>query len=91
LNNHFAVNLKSHFFPFSILSRQAAGHRALVPKLVEQLREADMGDVVVVCGGVIPQEDYEFLKQAGVSAIFGPGTKIPDAVDQVLSLLEKKL
>lgn len=50
-----------------------------------------MGDVVVVCGGVIPQEDYEFLKQSGVSAIFGPGTKIPDAVDQVLSILEHKL
>ena len=69
---------------------QAAGHRALVPKLIEELREADMGDVVVVCGGVIPQSDYDYLKEKGVSAIFGPGTKIPDAVDQVLSLLENR-
>ena len=49
-----------------------------------------MGDVVVVCGGVIPQSDYDYLKEKGVSAIFGPGTKIPDAVDQVLSLLENR-
>ena len=77
---------------FSLLTflYKAAGHRALVPDLIKVLKAEDMGDVVVVCGGVIPQEDYQFLFDSGVSSVFGPGTKIPDAVDEVLTLLEKR-
>ncbi len=72
------------------VSSQAAGHRALVPALVDELRKQQMEDVLVICGGVIPPSDYEILAQAGVSAVFGPGTRIPDAVDKVLTLLEAK-
>ncbi len=72
------------------VSSQAAGHRSLVPALVAELAAQHMGDVLVICGGVIPPSDYDFLRQAGVAAVFGPGTRIPDAVDQVLTLLEKK-
>ena len=69
------------------MSSQAAGHLTLVPQLVEELRAAGAGDVVVVCGGVIPPQDYEKLHDAGVAAIFGPGTNIPDAARKVLGLL----
>ena len=72
------------------VSSQAAGHRALVPALVEELKKEGMSDVIVVCGGVIPASDYDFLKESGVSAIFGPGTKLPLAVDEVLNLVEAK-
>jgi methylmalonyl-CoA mutase len=72
------------------VSSQAAGHRTLVPQLVEELRAIGGGDVVVVCGGVIPPQDYDELRAAGVSAIFGPGTNIPSAASEVLSLLRAK-
>ncbi|WP_333832825.1 methylmalonyl-CoA mutase, partial [Rubrimonas sp.] len=61
------------------VSSQAAGHKTLAPKLIEALRAAGAGEILVVCGGVIPQQDYEFLHGVGVKAIFGPGTNIPDA------------
>ncbi|HKY65293.1 MAG TPA: cobalamin-dependent protein, partial [Acidimicrobiales bacterium] len=69
------------------VSSQAAGHLTLVPQLVDELHAAGAGDVVVVCGGVIPPQDYEKLHDAGVAAIFGPGTNIPDAARKVLGLL----
>jgi methylmalonyl-CoA mutase len=69
------------------VSSQAAGHKTLVPQLVEELRAAGGGDVVVVCGGVIPPQDYDELRAAGVAAIFGPGTNIPTAAAEVLALL----
>ncbi len=69
------------------VSSLAAGHRALVPELVERLREAGRGDVLVVCGGVIPPQDYDFLYAAGAAAIFGPGTKLPAAALQVLETI----
>lgn len=72
------------------VSSQAAGHRTLVPALIEELKKVGASDVIVICGGVIPPSDYDFLKSAGVAAIFGPGTKIPTAVNEVLALLEKK-
>ncbi len=72
------------------ISSQAAGHRSLIPALIAELKAQHMDDVLVICGGVIPPSDYDFLHQAGVAAVFGPGTRIPDAVDQVLTLLEKK-
>jgi methylmalonyl-CoA mutase len=69
------------------VSSQAAGHKTLVPELVAQLRKQGGDDIVVVCGGVIPAADYEFLRDAGVAAIFGPGTNIPEAAAKVLTLL----
>ncbi|MGB0412191.1 MAG: methylmalonyl-CoA mutase [Pikeienuella sp.] len=71
------------------ISSQAAGHRTLAPKLVAALREAGADDVIVICGGVIPQQDYQFLYDAGVKAIFGPGTNIPDAARDILGLIGK--
>ena len=69
------------------VSSQAAGHKTLVPELITELKKAGGNDILVVCGGVIPASDYEFLRSAGVSAIFGPGTNIPDAAREVLALL----
>ncbi|MDG3041951.1 methylmalonyl-CoA mutase [Roseicyclus marinus] len=69
------------------ISSQAAGHKTLAPKLIETLKAQGAGDILVICGGVIPQQDYEFLKAAGVKAIFGPGTNIPDAAKDILSLI----
>jgi methylmalonyl-CoA mutase len=69
------------------VSSQAAGHRTLVPQLVEALRAAGAGDVLVIVGGVIPPSDHEYLKEAGVAAIYGPGTNIPAAAAEVLTLL----
>ncbi|MEL6982743.1 MAG: cobalamin-dependent protein, partial [Actinomycetota bacterium] len=68
------------------VSSQAAGHKTLVPELIQELRRLGAGHVVVVCGGVIPPQDYDFLTAAGVSAIFGPGTNIIDAARTVLSV-----
>ena len=69
------------------ISSQAAGHKTLAPKLIEVLRERGAGDILVICGGVIPQQDYDFLKAAGVKAIFGPGTNIPAAAKEILDLI----
>ena len=69
------------------ISSQAAGHKTLAPKLIEALKAADAEDILVICGGVIPQQDYDFLKQAGVKAIFGPGTNIPEAARDILKLI----
>jgi methylmalonyl-CoA mutase len=69
------------------VSSQAAGHLTLVPQLIAALREAGGEDVLVVCGGVIPPQDHDALHDAGVAAIFGPGTNIPAAARRVLDLL----
>ncbi len=69
------------------ISSQAAGHKTLAPKLIEALKAQDAGDIIVICGGVIPQQDYDFLHKAGVRAIFGPGTNIPDAAKNILQLI----
>jgi methylmalonyl-CoA mutase len=69
------------------ISSQAAGHKTLAPQLIKALEEKDAGDIIVICGGVIPQQDYEFLKKAGVKAIFGPGTNIPEAAEDILKLI----
>jgi len=71
------------------ISSQAAGHKTLAPKLIEALKEKDAGDIIVICGGVIPQQDYDFLKKAGVKAIFGPGTNIPEAAQDILRLIRE--
>ncbi len=69
------------------ISSQAAGHKTLAPKLVQALKDAGAGDILVICGGVIPQQDYQFLYNAGVKAIFGPGTNIPEAAKDILKLI----
>ncbi|MDW3183624.1 methylmalonyl-CoA mutase [Roseobacter sp.] len=69
------------------ISSQAAGHKTLAPQLVKALKEAGAEDILVICGGVIPQQDYQFLYDAGVKAIFGPGTNIPKAAQDILSLI----
>jgi methylmalonyl-CoA mutase len=69
------------------ISSQAAGHKTLAPKLIEALKAEGAGDIIVICGGVIPHQDYEFLKKAGVKAIFGPGTNIPSAARDILDLI----
>ncbi|PWK60979.1 methylmalonyl-CoA mutase [Roseicyclus mahoneyensis] len=69
------------------ISSQAAGHKTLAPRLIEVLKARGAGDILVICGGVIPHQDYEFLTKAGVKAIFGPGTNIPDAARDILSLI----
>jgi len=71
-------------------SSLAAGHKTLIPALIAELKKAGGEDIVVVAGGVIPPGDYEFLYQAGVQAIFGPGTPITDSADRTLTLLEEK-
>jgi len=69
------------------VSTQAAGHKTLVPELVAALKASGADDILVICGGVIPAKDHDFLKAAGVSAIYGPGTNIPEAAQEVLGLL----
>ena len=71
------------------ISSQAAGHKTLAPKLVQALNDAGAGDILVICGGVIPQQDYQFLYDAGVKAIFGPGTNIPEAAKDILRLIRE--
>jgi methylmalonyl-CoA mutase len=72
------------------VSSQAAGHKTLVPELVEQLKKLGGEDIIVVCGGVIPAQDYDFLRAAGAAAIFGPGTNIPQAASEVLALVRRR-
>ncbi len=72
------------------MSSLAAGHKTLAPQLVEALKAKGASDVIVVVGGVIPRQDYEFLMENGVSAVFGPGTNVLDAANAVIDLLEGK-
>ena len=71
------------------ISSQAAGHKTLAPKLVGALKDKDAEDIIVICGGVIPQQDYDFLYNAGVKAIFGPGTNIPEAAQDILRIIRE--
>jgi methylmalonyl-CoA mutase len=71
------------------VSTHAGGHKTLVPALIEALKREGASDILVICGGVIPPKDYDFLKRAGVSAIYGPGTNIPEAAAEILSLIQK--
>ncbi|SFA97927.1 methylmalonyl-CoA mutase [Poseidonocella pacifica] len=71
------------------ISSQAAGHKTLAPQLIDALKAAEAEDILVICGGVIPQQDYDFLRKAGVKAIFGPGTNIPTAAQDILRLIRE--
>ncbi|MDH5455318.1 MAG: cobalamin-dependent protein, partial [Gammaproteobacteria bacterium] len=70
------------------ISSQAAGHKTLVPQVIEGLRAAGAAEIIVVCGGVIPPQDYDMLYAAGVAAIFGPGTNIVHAATEVLGKIK---
>jgi methylmalonyl-CoA mutase len=73
------------------MSSLAAGHKTLLPTLVAELKKYGRDDIKVVCGGVIPAQDYDYLRAEGASAIFGPGTVIPDSAKKILELLVKEL
>ena len=68
-------------------SSLAAGHKTLIPQLINLLKEAGRPDIKVVAGGVIPPQDYDFLREAGVQGIYGPGTNVVEAAADMLRLL----
>ena len=72
------------------ISSQAAGHKTLVPQVIEGLKAAGVSDIIVICGGVIPPQDYDELFAAGVAAIYGPGTNIVAAAREVLDKIKAK-
>ncbi|MGE4220809.1 MAG: methylmalonyl-CoA mutase family protein, partial [Alphaproteobacteria bacterium] len=72
------------------VSSQAAGHKTLVPALIAALREQGAEDILVVCGGVIPPKDYDFLAENGVAAVYGPGTNIPAAASDIMGLIRRQ-
>ena len=72
------------------MSSLAAGHKTLLPQLIEELKKLGREDIIVICGGVIPAQDYDFLYEHGASAIFGPGTKIPAAGIKIMELIKER-
>jgi methylmalonyl-CoA mutase len=72
------------------MSSLAAGHKTLLPQLIEELKKLGREDIIVICGGVIPAQDYDFLYEHGASAIFGPGTKIPAAGIKIMELVKER-
>ena len=70
------------------VSSQAAGHKTLVPQLIEALVGAGGGHIKVIVGGVVPPQDYDFLRARGVLGIYGPGTRIPTASAEILSIIK---
>lgn len=72
------------------MSSLAAGHKTLLPELIEELKTLDREDIIVIIGGVIPAQDYEFLYEHGASAIFGPGTKIPETGIKVMEIIKER-
>merc|ERR1711881_622954 len=83
-----AVDADVHVVGVSTL---AAGHKTLVPQLVEQLKKHGREDILVICGGVIPPQDYEFLYDHGCTAVYGPGTRIPVAAAELIDKIEANL
>ena len=83
-----AIDLGVHVIGVSSL---AAGHKTLIPELIDELRKRQADDILVVCGGVIPAQDYQILYDAGVAAIFGPGTPIPDAASTTINKAAEQL
>lgn len=73
------------------MSSLAAGHKTLLPQLVEELKKLGREDIMIIVGGVIPPQDYDFLYEHGAACIFGPGTKIPECAEQILTELNKRL
>ena len=83
-----AIKSNAHVIGVSSL---AAGHKTLIPELIEELKKRQADDILVVCGGVIPSQDYQFLYDVGVSAIFGPGTSIPYAASTTINKASEQL
>ena len=77
-----AIEMGAHVIGVSSL---AAGHKTLLPQLIAALKDREAEDILVICGGIIPQQDYPYLYDAGVAAIFGPGTAVPDAACETLN------
>ena len=73
------------------VSSLAAGHKTLIPQVIDELKKLGREDILVIAGGVIPPQDYQFLYDAGVAAIFGPGTSVSKAAKQILEILLLKL
>ena len=71
-------------------SSLAAGHKTLIPQLIEELKKLGREDIMVIAGGVIPTQDYDYLYQKGVAAIFGPGTPVPYSAIKMMELLMGK-
>jgi methylmalonyl-CoA mutase len=69
------------------VSSLAAGHKTLIPQVIDELKKLGREDILVIAGGVIPAQDYDFLYKAGVAAIFGPGTNVSKSACQILELL----
>ncbi len=73
------------------MSSLAGGHKTLLPQLIEELKKQGRDDIMVVVGGVIPAKDYTFLEQRGAAAIFGPGTVIPAAAQNIMEKLNSRI
>ena len=73
------------------VSTLAAGHKTLVPAIIEELKKQGANDIIVFVGGVIPRQDYDFLYEAGVKGIYGPGTPIPASAKDVLEQIRARL
>ena len=71
------------------VSSLAAGHKTLIPQVIEELKKLGRPDILVTAGGVIPAQDYDFLYKAGVAAIFGPGTRIPHSAIEMIRILNE--
>ncbi len=72
------------------VSSQAAGHKTLVPQVIDGLKQQGADDITVICGGVIPPQDYEEMRECGVAAVFGPGTNILEAAHEVLGIIKER-
>ena len=72
------------------VSSQAAGHKVLVPQLIDELAAQGAASIAVVVGGIVPPKDYAFLRERGVAAIFGPGTAVPTAARDVLQVIRAR-
>jgi methylmalonyl-CoA mutase len=72
------------------VSSLAAGHKTLVPQVIEELKKLGREDILVIAGGVIPAQDYDFLYKAGVAAIFGPGTNVAKACCEIMKILNEE-
>jgi methylmalonyl-CoA mutase len=72
------------------VSSLAAGHRTLLPQLIKALKARGAENIIVICGGVVPRQDYQFLIERGVAAVFGPGTNVLEAAGAVMDLLERR-
>ncbi|WP_186439513.1 cobalamin-dependent protein, partial [Kurthia sp. Dielmo] len=73
------------------VSSLAAGHKTLVPELIAELKKLGREDIIVIVGGVVPAQDYDFLYESGAKAIFGPGTVLPIASQKIIELIYEQL